>query len=91
MRLAQLKVNQKELRMLTLLGHGLQIKAIAARLGISKQAVSFTLRRVLARHGLSNYFQLGLLAECCQTLPIDERNRIEDRREVRMDALRSAP
>ena len=85
---ARLAVTDLELRVLTLMAHGHCFKQIGALLGKSRKSVSRALRRVLARSGTSNYMQLGMLIERTQLLPIDERNRIEDRREVRLDALR---
>jgi hypothetical protein len=46
---------------------------------------------VLDRNGITNDVQLGMLIERDQFVSTYERNLIEDRREERMDALRSAP
>lgn len=73
-------VTDFELRILTLMARGVAVKAIGSRLGRSDKSVSSARRRVLKRNRVTNYLQLGMLLERCQTLPVDERNRIEDRR-----------
>lgn len=89
MKLARLDLTDFELTVLVLMAQGVALKAIGARLGLSNKAVSAARRRVLRRNGLTNYLQLGLALERCQLLPVDVRNRIEDRREERLDARRA--
>lgn len=86
MKLAGLSVTTFELQVLTVMAHGVAVKAISARLGVSGKSVSAARRRVLKRNRLKNYLQLGMYLERCQLLPVDERNRIEDRREERLAA-----
>jgi DNA-binding NarL/FixJ family response regulator len=91
MKTARVRVTEFELQVLTLMARGVPVKAIGFRLGVCDKAVSSARRRVLKRNRFDNYLQLGLAMERCQTLHVDERNRMEDRREERLDALRSAP
>jgi DNA-binding NarL/FixJ family response regulator len=91
MRVARPYITDLEMQVLTLMAHGVAVKAIGVRVGLTNKGVSSARRRVLLRNGLKNYLQLGALMNECQMLPVDVRNEMEDRREVRMDALRSAP
>lgn len=88
MKLARINCTEFELKVLTVMARGVAVKAIGAKLGVSRKSVSAARRRVLKRNRLKNYLQLGMYLERCQLLPADERNRIEDGREERLDARR---
>jgi DNA-binding CsgD family transcriptional regulator len=88
---AKLIVKMNERPVVMLMARGYQPKQIAASLGMTSNYVCQIRRRILDRNGITNDTQLGMLIERCQFVSTDERNRIEDRREVRLDALRSAP
>lgn len=90
MKCAALNVTDLERAVLVLMARGYRMKQIAAALGMSLKNASKTRQRVFERNGIANDTQLGMLIERFQLVSADERNRIEDRREERMDALRSA-
>lgn len=91
MKCAKLNVTKWERQIAVLMARGYRAKQIAASLGITPQAVCSARRRILDRNGIMNDVQLGMLIERDQFVSTYERNLIEDRREERMDALRSAP
>lgn len=88
MKSGPLRLTYHERNVMLLLAGGLTRKQIAGFLHVSSKSVSAARRRVLNRHGLLNDVQLGRLIERCQLIPPDEANRIEDRREERIDACR---
>lgn len=91
MKSARLIVTNLERSVVVLMARGYRIKQIAAALGTTPSKVCQARKRVLDRNGITNDTQLGMLVERCQFVSVYERNLIEDRREERMDALRSAP
>lgn len=91
MKVAALKLTEYEIPIVVQMARGYTPKQIAASLGISPSSVCNARRRIFTRNGITSDTQLGMLVERCQTVSADERNRIEDRREERLDALRSAP
>ena len=88
MKCAALNVTDCERPVVVLIARGYRTKEIARALGRSEKQVSAAKRRVFDRNGITNEGQLGMLIERCQFVSTDERNRIEDRREERMDAQR---
>lgn len=91
MKTAKLSVTKAERPIVVLMALGYKPKQIAAALGMTTNYVCQQRRKVLDRNGIANDTQLGMLIERCQFVSVYERNLIEDRREERMDALRSAP
>lgn len=89
MKTARLIVTKNERPVLVLMARGYRPKQIAAALGITAKNVCQVRRRILDRNGITNDTQLGMLLEREQFVSVYERNLIEDRREVRMDAQRS--
>jgi DNA-binding CsgD family transcriptional regulator len=85
----RLHLTPRQLEAITLLAAGHAPKVAAVRLGTTASSVCGLRNRALKRNGLTNDMQLGMLIERCQSLPVDERNRIEDRREERLDAQRA--
>lgn len=91
MKSAKLNVTRAERPVVVLYARGYKPKQIAAALGLTSNYVCQLRRKVLDRNGITNDVQLGMLIERDQFVSTLERNLIEDRREERMDALRSAP
>jgi DNA-binding CsgD family transcriptional regulator len=89
MKCAALKVTDYERPILVLMARGYTPKQIAAALGLSAPSVCNARRRVFKRNGISNDTQLGILIGEQQFVSVDERNRIEDRREERIDSQRT--
>lgn len=90
MKTAALKVTAYERPILVLMARGYTPKQIAAALGMTAPRVCNARRRVLNRNGITNDTQLGILIAEQQFVSVDERNRIEDRREERMDSQRAS-
>jgi DNA-binding CsgD family transcriptional regulator len=91
MKTAKLNVKKNERAIVVLMARGYAPKQIAAALGMTTNYVCQLRRKVLDRNGITNDTQLGMLIERDQFVSTYERNLIEDRREVRMDALQGAP
>lgn len=89
MKTAKLSVTKAERPIVVLMARGYKPKQIAAALGMTTNYVCQQRRKVLDRNGLTNDFQLGMVAERDQFVSTYERNLIEDRREERMDAQRA--
>lgn len=84
-------LSQLEQAVLTQMARGYKPGAIQMALGISRKHYSKVRDSILNKTGATNDFQAGMFCNQQQLVSTDERNRIEDRREVRLDALRSAP
>lgn len=90
MKTGRLRLTDHELQVLSLMAQGVAVKAIGTQLGIATKAVSAARQRALRRNGVTNYLQLGMLLERCQSLPVETRNRSQDRIEERLDLRRNA-
>lgn len=81
----------QERALVVYLAQGLRAKQIAAALHISDRVCVRRFQALRKKLGVLTYFQAGVLCERYQLIPVRQANIIEDRREERLDALRSAP
>lgn len=83
MKTAKLITTQLERSIVVLMARGYAPKQIAASLGMTAHQVSKARRRILARNGIANDLELGMLVERTGFLSTGERILIEDRRLLR--------
>jgi DNA-binding NarL/FixJ family response regulator len=76
------RLDHWELSVLTRLLQGLKPKQISGELCFSQDRYTKIRNRILTKLGAMNDAQIGVLAERYQLVSVDERNRIEDRREA---------
>lgn len=77
-----------ELAVVTGICRGYKPGQIQSALGIGQNHYTKIRNRILNKLGATNDGQIGMFAERQQLVGVDERNRIEDRREERLDARR---
>lgn len=78
-----------ELAVLTCMARGMKPAQIMIALSIGPGAFQHRRQRIMDKFGAENDVQLGVLCERYQLVPVPTRNRIEDRREERLDGRRA--
>lgn len=85
------RLTRDERALLTCIARGLKAKQTTFELGICRSSYFRRRAKLLSKLGALNDWQAGILTERYQLVDVGTQNRIEDRREERLDALRSAP
>lgn len=83
-----MKLTQRQLDVVKLLCQGLKRAEICRILRISVEAYDRRRDSILIANGITNDAQLGVMAERSQVVHVDQRNRIQDRVDERLDARR---
>jgi DNA-binding NarL/FixJ family response regulator len=81
-----MRITAHQRAILVYIARGYATKEIAAALGRSVCNINAAKRRIFRRNGIRNDMQLGMAIERCNVLSLEERQRIEDRRQVVLKA-----